>query len=111
MKNTIGKNIAQAVIDNVIEGIIVIDERGILQYFNPAAERLFQLSAEEVLGRNVSILMPDPHRSQHDSYLSNYLTTGDAQVIGIGREVEAVRKDGTLFPVDLSVVRSLLAPF
>ena len=108
MQNTIGRNIAQAVINNVIEGIIVIDERGILQYFNPAAERLFQMTAEEVLGKNVSILMPDPYRSKHDSYLSNYLTTGDAQVIGIGREVEAARKDGTTFPIDLSVVQTMI---
>ena len=108
MQNSIGKNIAQAVIDNVIEGIIVIDERGILQYFNPAAERLFQLTAEEVLGQNVSILMPEPHRIRHDSYLSNYLATGDAQVIGIGREVEAARKDGSRFPIDLSVVQTMI---
>ena len=106
MKNTIGESIAHAVIDNVIEGIILINEHGVLQYFNPAAERLFGLSVEEVLGKNVSMLMPDPHRSRHDSYLSNYLSTGDARVIGIGREVEAVRKNGSRFPIDLSVVQT-----
>ena len=106
MKNTIGESIAHAVIDNVIEGIILINEHGVLQYFNPAAERLFGLSAEEVLGKNVSMLMPDPHRSRHDSYLSNYFSTGDARVIGIGREVEAVRKNGSRFPIDLSVVQT-----
>lgn len=92
-----------AIINTTADGIIVIDAQGRIQAVNPAAERLFGYAAHEMLGRNVSMLMPSPHREEHDSYIARYLETGRATIIGIGRQVEAVRKDGTTFPVHLSV--------
>jgi len=74
-----------------------------MEAVNPAAEQIFDYKATELLGRNVSMLMPSPDREQHDSYLSNYLRTGHAKIIGIGREVVGMRKDGTTFPMDLAV--------
>jgi len=93
----------QAVLDHVIDGIITIDGRGIVASYNQSAERIFGHTAAEVIGHNVSMLMPEPHRSRHDGYLGNYRKTGVAKVIGIGREVEGQRKDGTTFPIDLAV--------
>jgi PAS domain S-box-containing protein len=92
-----------AIMNTVVDGIITINHIGIVQTFNPSAERIFGYKADEVIGKNVKMLMPDPYHSEHDGYLGNYLTTGDAKVIGIGREVTAKRKDSSIFPMDLAI--------
>ena len=99
----------RAILQTAVEGIITIDERGIVESMNPAAEKTFGFKAEEVIGRNVSILMPSPYRDEHDSYLANYVHSGHAKIIGIGREVLGQRKDGTVFPMDLAVSEVRLA--
>ncbi len=93
----------RSIVESAADGIIVIDDRGTIQAFNPSAERLFGYRPDEVLGRNVSMLMPSPDRERHDGYIHHYLTTGEQRIIGIGREVTGLRKDGTTFPVHLSV--------
>lgn len=94
---------AQAVLDTAVDGIITIDEHGIIESFNPGASKLFGYRPEEAIGQNVSILMPEPDASRHDGYLRRYLETGERHIIGIGREVTGKRKDGSLFPLDLAV--------
>jgi two-component system sensor kinase FixL len=92
-----------AIINTTVDGIIVIDSRGSVESINPAAERLFGYSESEVVGRNVSMLMPTPFHEEHNGYLERYLSTGHAAIIGTGREVRGRRKDGSLFPLHLSV--------
>jgi two-component system sensor kinase FixL len=93
----------RAVIDSAVDAIVVIDARGVIQTFNRAAERMFGYTEAEAVGRNVALLMPAPHRDDHDRYIEHYLKTGEQKIIGIGREVVAVRQDGSLIPVHLSV--------
>jgi len=93
----------QAIVDTAVDGVIAIDGHGIVLMFNPACERLFGYGAEEVLGKNVSMLMPEPYRSGHDNYLRNYRESGVRKIIGIGREVLGRKKNGATFPMDLSV--------
>lgn len=94
----------EAIIHNAIDGIITIDNKGIVESINPAALTLFGYSNDlEIIGNNISMLMPEPDRSRHDSYIHNYLTTGVKHIIGIGREVRGKRKDGVTFPFRLAV--------
>lgn len=93
----------KAIVDTVIDGIITINEKGVIESFNPAAESIFGYAADEVIGNNISMLMPEPYRSAHNSYIEAYCMTGDKKIIGIGREVEGLRKDGSTFPMDLAV--------
>lgn len=95
--------LTRAILQTVLDGIITIDTEGIVQSFNRAAERLFGYTAEETIGQNVTMLMPSPPASGHDSYLKRYLATGQRYIIGAGREVEGRRKDGSLFPLHLGV--------
>jgi len=91
------------ILEPVVDGIITIDSRGTIETFNRAAEIIFGYKVEEVLGRSINTLMPEPHRSRHSQYLARYLSGGQSSVIGQGREVEAMRKDGSIFPCDLAV--------
>lgn len=93
----------RSILDTVPDAMIVIDERAGMQSFSSAAERLFGYAAPEVLGRNIKILMPSPYREAHDGYVLRYLTTGERRIIGIGRVVVGERKDGSTFPMELSV--------
>ncbi len=93
----------QSILDTVPDAIIVIDEHGIIESFSAAAERMFGYTAGEVIGRNVKMLMPSPYREEHDGYLGRYLRTGEKRIIGIGRVVAGLRKDGTTFPLELAV--------
>jgi PAS domain S-box-containing protein len=99
----------RAILQTAVEGIITIDEHGMIESLNPAAEKTFGYRAEEIIGQNVSVLMPSPYREEHDTYMANYRQTGHAKIIGIGREVFGQRKDGSIFPLDLAVSEVRLA--
>jgi len=92
-----------AIIENAIDGIITIDERGRVESINPSGCKLFGYTPEEVIGNNISMLMPQPDRTHHDEYIHRYQRTGHAHIIGIGREVTGLRKDGSSFPFRLAV--------
>ena len=102
-KATVREKALQAILDAAVDGVVLIDHRGLIKAFNRAAQRLFGYSAAEVLGHNVGILMGDADKAQHDQYLARYLESGVPHVIGRGREVVARRKGGAPFPVFLSV--------
>src|SRR5262249_55317978 len=99
----------RSVIESAVDGIIVIDSNGRVEAFNRGAERLFGYRASDVIGRNVNVLMPSPYREEHDGYIARYLQTGAAHIIGIGREVTGRRRDGTTFPLHLSVGEMAIA--
>lgn len=96
----------KAILNNLLDGVITIDDKGIVKAFSQPAECMFGYSAEEVIGNNIKMLMPEPYAREHDNYLSNYHDTGNKKIIGIGREVAAKRKDGTIFPIDLAVTQT-----
>lgn len=100
-----GSSRLRATLDTAVDGIITIDSKGLIQEFNRSAERLFGWTAREVLGRNISMLMPEPFQSMHDGFLQNYHESGKAKIIGIGREVVGLRKDGSHMPMRLAVGR------
>jgi PAS domain S-box-containing protein len=93
----------KALIETVVDGVIIIDAWGRVQEYNPACERLFGYGRQEVIGHNVRMLMPDHYAAEHDEYLSRYRASGVRRIIGIGRQVEGRRKDGSTFPMELSV--------
>lgn len=99
-------DLLKTILSDIVDGIITIDSAGRIESVNPAAERIFGYSSKELMGKNVKILMPDPYHKEHDGYLSNYNNTGDKKIIGIGREVVGIKKDGTTFPIDLAVSES-----
>jgi two-component system, LuxR family, sensor kinase FixL len=93
----------RALLDAAVDAIVVIDEEGLITTFNPAAERMFGYAAIDVLGRAVELLMPEPYRSEHPGYIQRYLASGEARIIGVGREVQGRRANGDPFPIALSV--------
>jgi two-component system, LuxR family, sensor kinase FixL len=95
----------RAVLDSTLDAIVTIDHEGVIMDANPATLKMFGYRLDELIGSNVSVFMPSPHREQHGNYVSRYLETGEARIIGIGREVRGVRKDGSVFPLELAVSR------
>lgn len=95
----------RAIVETAADAIVVIDQDGVVQSANPAAATIFGYGMEELVGRNISLLMPEPHRSQHDGYIRRYLTTGERRIIGTGREVEALHRDGSRLTIDLAIAQ------
>ncbi|MCB1192849.1 MAG: PAS domain S-box protein [Leptospiraceae bacterium] len=93
----------QAIVESAVDAIVTVDRNGIILTFNQSACRIFEYSLGEIVGQNVKVLMPEPFRSKHDQFIQNYQETGEKKIIGIGREVIAIKKDGTIFPMHLSV--------
>ncbi|HEV8027216.1 MAG TPA: PAS domain S-box protein [Stellaceae bacterium] len=104
-----GEVTLRSILNTVPDAMVIISERGIIESFSPSAERLFGYQAAEVVGKNVKVLMPAPYRERHDSYIENYVETGERRIIGIGRIVTGLRKDGTTFPLELSVGEAVIA--
>jgi len=98
----------EAIYDSAVDAILTIDHTGVIGTANPATEQMFGYLPGELIGRNIKVLMPPPYQEQHDGYLRNYLTTGIKKIIGIGREVVGLRKDGTVFPIHLAVSEVLI---
>ena len=99
----LGGDVVRALMESAVDAIITIDEKGVIRSFNRAAERLFGYRPDEAIGQPISLLMPAPHRERHQQYIERYLATGEPHIIGIGREVQAARKDGSLLPAYLAV--------
>ena len=95
-----------AILDTAVDGIITIDERGTIESVNPAVEGIFGYGSDELVGENVKLLMPSPYHEEHDGYLARYKRTGEARIIGIGREVEGRHKNGTRFPDAIACSRN-----
>jgi PAS domain S-box-containing protein len=93
----------RAIVENVVDGIVTIDEKGIIELFNSTAEKIFGYSAKEVIGKNINMLMPQPYQSEHDGYMQSYQETGEAKIIGLKREIWGLRKDRSVFPMELAV--------
>ncbi|MDI1311068.1 PAS domain S-box protein [Prosthecobacter sp.] len=102
------EQISSAIVETAVNSIITIDARCIIETVNTSTERLFGYQRTELIGRNISMLMPQPYRDRHDGYVQNYLDSGVKRIIGIGREVVGQRKDGSVFPIDLSVGEAVL---
>ncbi|MFO0810501.1 MAG: PAS domain S-box protein [Gemmataceae bacterium] len=98
----------RTILETAVDAFITIDESGMIESYNPAAERMFGYQASEVIGQNVKVLMPEPYSTEHDSYLARYRATGERRIIGIGREALGRRKDGTTFPVELAVGEAII---
>jgi PAS domain S-box-containing protein len=99
------RNTLQAIISSAVDGLIIIDAKGVIKMVNEATSHLFGYEEEEMIGQNIKMLMPQPHRGQHDGYLRHYKQTGEERIIGVGREVQGQRKNGELFPFRLGVSR------
>ena len=100
------RNFMNSVLDSMLETVVTIDEQGVIQSMNRAGEKMFGYSANEIIGRNVSTLIPEPYRSEHDGYIQRYLRSGEPHIIGKGRELPVQRRDGSTFPAWLTVTEA-----